>query len=175
VERIEMNFAVQGMERLSAEEERALLGWGEDIFQIDSYRLSWRDQEWHFVGRAEGRPVSHVGVLVHDVSVAGLPVRVGGVAAVVTIPEARGHGYATRTLREAMDYLRDERGAQFGFLFCIDRMIPFYRNMGWEKVTESVMVDQPRGRIAYPMNAMTLPLADAEWPAGQVELNSRPW
>ncbi len=170
-----MALEIRRSERLTEEEDRSLLRWEPDIFEIDAYGLAWRDQDWHFVGYVNGEPVCHAGTITHTVTVGGRPVRVGGFGAVVTLPPARGKGYARRTLRTAIDFLRDDLKVAFCLLFCIDRMVPFYEKMGWKKVPDTVIVEQPQGKIPYPMNVMTLALGEEAWPEGVVELTSLPW
>ncbi len=170
-----MSLEIRRSKAPTEKERQDLFGWEEDIFRIDAYGLKWRKTAWSFIGYIEGEPVSHVGVLGHTVGVENHPILVGGIAAVVTLPSARGRGYAHRTLDAATPFLRDNLKAEFGLLFCLDELMSFYGKMGWKKVEDPVIVDQPQGQVVYPMNVMVLPFRERQWPGGRVELNSLPW
>ena len=128
------------------------------------------------MGYAAGQLVSHVGLLQDDVRVAGQPVRIGGVGAVVTIPPAQGKGYASLLMQHAATLLRETWAVEFGLLFCLQRTIPFYRRLGWHEVASSVSIEQSTGRVPVPVPVMVmvLPCAGAAWPQGDVEMGL-PW
>jgi hypothetical protein len=66
-------------------------------------------------------------------------------------------------------------GVEFGLLFCLDRLKPFYARQGWQLLHETVEFDQPSGKIVSPLNVMVLPCTGQTWPAGAVDLCSLPW
>jgi hypothetical protein len=74
---------------LTNEEKQQLFGWGEDIFGVVPLSLSWRPKDFHFLWYSDGKPISHVGVLKHVISVDNEPVTVGGIGGVVTVPSAQ--------------------------------------------------------------------------------------
>lgn len=162
---------------LDPEDKRVLFEWGQNIFGVEDTLLRWRPKDVHFILEAEGRAVSHVGVLKHTVSAGGVPVVVGGVGGVVTVPEMQGRGLAQRGMRHAAAFMCEEWGVEFGLLFCLDRLKPLYESLGWRHVPERVEIEQESGPITAPFNTMVLPCGDGarEWPAGEVKLNSFPW
>lgn len=162
-------------EQITDEEREALFGWGENIFGIEDGFYRWRPKDWHFIVEEGGRAVGHVGVVRHTVEVAGAPVEVGGIGAVVTVPEVRGKGYAQAGMRRAAEFMCGELGVEAGLLFCRDPLVPFYARLGWQLVGDPVEVEQPSGKIVMPLNVMVLPCAGRSWPAGAVSLNSLPW
>lgn len=123
----------------------------------------------------DGEPVSHVGVLRHDVLVGGVPVPVAGLGGVITEPGFQGRGFAQILLREALAFMTDEMDADFGFLFCLPRLVPFYERLGWQTISGPVLVQQPGGDVESPVESMVLPLRDRPWPPGRVETQSLPW
>ena len=64
---------------------------------------------------------------------------------------------------------------EFGMLFCLPRLAPFYERQGWRLVEDEVEIDQPDGPIVWPYHIMVLPCGAREWPAGRVEVGSLPW
>lgn len=166
---------IRQVETFSATERARLFGWGNNIFGTAGLGLSWQHKDSHFILDSEGEPVSHVGILKHEVSVGGQPVLVGGVGGVVTVPAAQGRGYAGRLMRHAARFFAEEWRVEAGLLFCLPRMVPYYEALGWKIVEDIVLVEQPAGRIAAPLPVMTLFCGGRAWPTGEVELRSLPW
>jgi GNAT superfamily N-acetyltransferase len=160
---------------ISEEESERLFGWGEDIFGSNHLNLTWKPKDLHIFVDVDGSTVTHVGLLQHTVTVGDEPVKVCGVGGVVTILDAQGKGYASRAMRYAASHIREELGVGFGLLFCHGRLIPFYERLGWQKVEDSVEIEQPSGPITSPMNVLILLCGKESWPAGPVKLNSLPW
>lgn len=162
-------------EALTDAEKQQLFGWGSDIFGATNHALHWRPKGFHFLLYLDKKPISHVGILRHVVSVEKQLIKVGGVGSVVTIPEAQGKGWANLLMRHAATFLAEEWKVDAGLLFCLDRMRPYYERLGWQIAEETVMIEQPSGKIASPMQAMVLLFGTNVWPHGTIELNSLPW
>ena len=152
-----------------------LFEWGQDLWSIDCYQLSWRQWDWGFVGYLNDAPVSHVGTLTHTVSVAGEEVLIGGLAAVLTLPEVRGQGHGSTTLETAVRFLRESEQVSFVLLFCRDQLFPFYEPRGWRRIEDVVTIQQPDRDRPSPLNTVVRSLDGSAWPSGPVNLNSYPW
>ena len=159
---------------LSEEDRQTLFGWGENLFGVLPFELSWRTKDWHVVAYAEGAAVAHAGVLRHDVLVDGRPVPVGGLGGVITVLEHRNRGLAQLVVQEAVAFM-GELGAGFGFLFCLPRLVPYYERLGWQALASPVLIDQPGGEIESPVCSMVLPLQGEPWSPGRVQTKSLPW
>ena len=160
---------------ITDEEKERLFNWGENIFGVTEYTLSWRAKDVHFFLDVDGEPVSHASLLKHEVSVGGRPVLVAGLGGVVTRPEAQGRGYARRLVRHAAEFFAEEWNVEAGLLFCLPRMVSYYEALVWQTIDAPVLIEQPSGQIAAPLPVMVLPCDGHEWPAGEVELRSLPW
>jgi GNAT superfamily N-acetyltransferase len=170
-----MAIEIKRTDFLSEAECRHLFEWGEDIFGANDLNLTWRFKTAHFLLFEDDRLVSHVGVLQHAVSVGDETVTVGGVGGVVTRPEAQGKGHAKTLMGRVADCFTREWAVAAGLLFCLPRMVPFYRSLGWEKIEDPVLIEQPDGSVESPMGIMILPCRENCWPGGKVNLNSLPW
>ncbi len=170
-----MSESIRVTSALSEEERQRLFGWGQHIFGVDDHKYTWRPKEVHIVLDVDGVPASHVGLIDHTVDVGGRPVRVAGVGGVATNNELHGRGYARKAMNYATTFMRDEMKVEFGLLFCLDPLKPFYAQQGWQLVTAPVWVLQPTGRILSPLNVMVLPFDGRAWPEGTIELGSLPW
>jgi predicted N-acetyltransferase YhbS len=160
---------------LTDEETQRLFRWGDNIFGVLPHSLSWRPKQLHFVLYAEGKPVSHVGLLKHVVAVNGEPVMVAGVGGVVTVPEAQKRGIARRLMQHAAQFLEHEWIVDAGLLFCLPKLEAYYARLGWQTIEGLVTIEQPKGRITSPLLVMVLPLGEFTWPTGEVDLQSLPW
>ena len=174
--RIEIGMAneIRQTDSLTEVEKRELFDWGDDIFGVSSLNLRWRPKDVHFVLYIDDKPISHVGLLRHAVSVNGEAVAVGGVAGVVTVPEAQKRGHARQLMQHAASFLK-EWNVDAGLLFCLKRLIPYYEALGWRVVEQPVEIEQPQGVIISPLEVMVLPFGGRSWPDGKVTLNSFPW
>ncbi|HKV08595.1 MAG TPA: GNAT family N-acetyltransferase [Thermoanaerobaculia bacterium] len=169
-----MSVSIRRSRDLS-QEIKQKLGPGPDPFGMQAHPLSWREKDWHFFLDVDGEPVCHVGVLRHDVLVDGASVPVAGLGGVITEPSFQGRGFAQRLLGEATAFMRDELGADFGFLFCLPRLVPFYERLGWRILPRPIRIEQAGGTLESPVEVMVLPLRDRPWPPGKVETQSLPW
>ena len=168
---VEIRFA----EALTDDERLALFGWGQDIFGTEDANYRWRPKSYHFITEEDGRPLSHVGVLKTTVRAGGLDVTVGGVGGVVTRPEAQGRRHVHEAMRQAAAFICHELGAEFGMLFCLPRLAPFYARQGWQLVGEEVEMEQPSGKVVWPHHVMVRPCGGRAWPAGRIEVGGLPW
>ena len=171
-----MTFDIRQVTVLTESDRQRLFGWAADIFGVEHLQLSWRpNRDWRFILLVDNQPVSHVAVLLHSILVADQPLRVGGIGGVVTIPHARGQGYAQALLDRVEQFLCRELLVDFGLLFCRDPLVPFYEQRGWQPIFNLVRIDQPAGPIEAPLHVMVYPCQRNGFPAGTVVLNSLPW
>ncbi len=159
---------------LTDAQEAAIAALG-DIWEAAALGLTWRPKNGHIVRYVDGEMAAKASVLKHSVSICEEPVLVGGVGGVITMPPFQRQGHATAVLNYLRDYLRDVLKVPFGFLFCRDALVPFYRKLGWQLIEDSVKIQQPAGTISNPGNAMSLSCGTLPWPRGTVNLNSEPW
>jgi GNAT superfamily N-acetyltransferase len=112
---------------------------------------------------------------MRTVGVGDREILVGGVGGLVTVPAVRGQGHAVRLLEEAGAFVTRRTAARFLLLFCLDPLVPFYRQLGWAPVEGAVSLEQPDGPVACPLHTMWLPIRGEAWPAGAVDVRGLPW
>jgi GNAT superfamily N-acetyltransferase len=166
---------IRQADTFTSDDERRLFLWGADVFDTSHLRLQWRAKDVHFFWEVDERSASHVGVLKHVVRVGGQPITVGGLGGVVTRPEAQRQGVARLLMQHAAEYMGRCWGVEAGLLFCLPRMIAYYERLGWQVVTDDVLIKQPAGKVTSPVPVMVLPFGGRVWPAGEVDLDSLPW
>jgi hypothetical protein len=170
-----MSESIRLVKELTGDERQRLFGWGENIFGVEDSKYTWRPKDLHVILDVDGQAASHVGLLEQTVEVGGQPVRVGGIGAVATNGLMHGRGYAQKALRFAEKLMCEEMKVEFGLLFCLDRLRPFYERQNWQLLGDPVEFDQPSGKMLSPLNVMVLPCRGQTWPAGAVDLCSLPW
>jgi GNAT superfamily N-acetyltransferase len=166
---------IRQTEALTDEEKQQLFGWGENIFDVAALNLSWRPKDLHFLLYSDGKPISHVGVLKHVISVNGEPATVGGVGGVMTVPSAQKKGFARQLMKHTARFFKQEWAVDAGLLFCLPKLTPYYEALGWQEARSPVLIEQPGGPIMSPLRVMVLPLVEEGWPSGRIELGSLPW
>ena len=177
---IRMAEEIKQSDALTEAETQCLFGWGENIFGALPHTLKWRPKETHFVLYADGKPLSHVGLLRRTVKVNSEPINVAGVGGVVTVPEAQRRGLAQRVMKHAQDYTERDWAVDAGLLFCLPQKERYYGRMGWQILEAPVTIQQPDEstgvrKILSPLTVMILPLRNTRWPSGPVDLESLPW
>lgn len=170
-----MTVSIRIEKTLTDEERRTLFEWGQNIFGVEDMLFRWRPKDWHFLVENDGQVLSHVGVLKTTVRVKQQDIAVGGIGGVVSVPEAQGRGHVHAAMSRAAEFMRDHLQVEFGMLFCLQRLMPFYERQSWHLLDDIVEFDQPTGKVVSPFCVMALPLADRQWPAGKVELGDWPW
>jgi aminoglycoside 2'-N-acetyltransferase I len=170
-----MTLEIRFAKTITEEERRTLFEWGTDIFGVADKLYQWRPKEVHFFVEDDGHVVSHVGILEATVQAGEREVRVGGIGGVVSVPEAQGRGHIHTAMRRAAEFMRDELQVEFGMLFCLPGLVPFYARQGWQLLDEIVQFQQPSGPVISPFRSMVLSWDGCEWPAGKVDVRGLPW
>ena len=170
-----VGFRWQMKQELSEADRKQIFGWAPDIFGVGDLPFEWRLKDLHFIAYDGSYAASHVGTVNHLVEVESRTVRVCGVGGVTTRPEYQRQHLAQALLARALEWGREKDGAEFGFLFCFPRLVPFYQRQDWQLLDTRVTAHQSIGDKEIPFSAMILPLAGEAWPAGTVHLRSLPW
>jgi predicted N-acetyltransferase YhbS len=99
----------------------------------DRFRGRLWDGTFHFVRAAGDVLVSHAMVIPIELTADGVPLRIGGLASVMTYPQFRREGHGSTVVRMASDHVR-RGGFDLGMLFCGAALEPFYARLGWRPV-----------------------------------------
>lgn len=170
-----MAVIVRQTPELSAEEQQRLFGWAPNPFGVAHLGLSWRPKDLHLLLDLNGLPVSHVGVLRHEVRSSTRSLRLAGFGGVVTVPEAQKRGYASQLMQHATHLALTDWSQDAGLLFCLPALLPYYERLGWRQIQHSVLIDQPSGRIPAPIPAMVYPAEAGTLLSAPFILESLPW
>lgn len=151
---------------------------------------SWFEREFHWPMARTAAPqwrvlctagqdlIGHVSLLAREVTVAGEPVRVAGVGAVILQPAWRGRGLGKALLHEAHAAMQSRTRADFGLLICEDHRLTFYTGLGWQEVPGPMTFTNWQGQheTVGRHHIMVLPLrTGAIWPQGAIDQCGLPW
>lgn len=135
---------------------------------------SWATPHWTILYMEDERILSFYNIIERNILIDGVPCKAGGINNVITPPEHRGKGYATRLLNNTRHFLFTDLRCGQGLLLCADAMIPYYNQLGWYTVNSEVYFDQPQGRQLWAANTMLLSPGTPITPAS-IDLQGLPW
>jgi GNAT superfamily N-acetyltransferase len=140
-------------------------------------RVRWDDPAWDICVRDESDSlVSHAGILERNALLDGKPVRIAGIAEMLTHPAFRRQGYGAAALREAASFMRDELRAPFALLICPLTAIPFYSALGWRRFNGVIIAEVEVGMTVFAESAwMVLPVTIEAPDDGTLDLQGIPW
>jgi GNAT superfamily N-acetyltransferase len=170
-----MSRQIRQVAALSSAEQQRLFGWSPDPFGVAHLGLEWRPKEVRLLLDLNGQPVSHVGILRHEVHIGERIVRLVGLGGVITVPAAQGQGFASQLVQYASRLAFDEWSVTVGLLFCLPRMVPYYEPLGWRALEQPVQIDQSSGRILAPIPVMVYPAEGGALLETPLVLESLPW
>lgn len=135
----------------------------------------WASPDWSFLAHEGAELAAFYNIVKRTVKVDGVPVRVAGLNNLVTIPAHRGHGVASRLLRETQPQWFDSLGAECGLLLCAEALLPFYSRLGWEKAGVPVSYAQPDGPRVWAASCMLLDPFRGLAATREIDLCGLPW
>jgi predicted acetyltransferase len=135
----------------------------------------WAQPDWAVMVWEDEDMVSNVHIIERTVKVGIESVKLGGIGNIATKVEWRQRGYASKALKVAQEFLQDPLQVEFGLMIATDEMVPRYRKIGWRKVADSLLVDQPAGKTTLNYPVMVLPVRKHIWPKGVIDLCGLPW
>ena len=128
--------------------------------------------ELRLVGRVDGHPVAHLGVLRRFLEIGGRSLLVGDVGLVGVDPDLQGRGVGAELLTRCRTALSG-LDLPFGFL-TTGAQAGFYETGGWVRVPGPTRMVRADGRVqVHGGVSMVLPVRRGigEWPAGRVDRN----
>lgn len=129
---------------------------------------------WRVLVQVGHTLVAHAGVSERTVTVGTQQIRVGSLGGLFTAPAWEQHGLGSLAMQTALGFICDDRSLPFGFLTCLEHMVPFYASRGWQRIAAPVAFQQQSGAVislSTPYHAMVYSCAGPSWPDGPVHLN----
>ena len=152
--------------------------WDRQIFTGSAEAADrWADPDWRLVVWEGDTWVTVLQMFMRTITVGGQPVKVGGIGGVMTLPDRRGHGYATAAMQRAVQFLGDEREVPFSLLICLPKVSPFYAALGWEPVNAPAYYETSGRKqlFVYYTSMMIYRHNGDPWPQGDIDLCGPPW
>jgi GNAT superfamily N-acetyltransferase len=104
----------------------------------------------------DGTFSGYLGLIKRQVRFDGMKTVIGGVRGLVIDPAGRGKGLGRAMMAEAHKVIFRTLKADYGFLFCLKGLEPFYCSIGWAALSCPVMVENRGRKVAWTESAMIL-------------------
>jgi GNAT superfamily N-acetyltransferase len=137
--------------------------------------IEWSTSDWMVLGRLDGEIVTQLGLLKREIRVGAVPLPVGGVGGVATLPSWQRRGLSSALMGAAAQFMQVELNVPFGLLVCAEETQPFYAQLGWKKVATELWFSGNGNRQSLQTPVMILPLSKQEWLEGEIDLCGLPW
>jgi predicted acetyltransferase len=150
--------------------------WQVQNWQAQTFDLSeaFATVDWYVFGLRDEQWVSMLEISKRHATVGPQPIVFALIGSVVTVPQWRCHGYASAVLLHATDFLCQQPDVAFGLLLCLEGVVRFYEQRGWQQVAEPLFYDQPSGKVQSDQNTMVYICQDQKWPQGIIDLCGLP-
>jgi predicted GNAT family N-acyltransferase len=160
---------------LSPSLQAQIIQWLVSEFVQEGDETLWSEMDWHILGWVGDNLISHVDIIDRHASVGDLDVHLGGIGGVMTRPAWRRRGYSTTLMRESHQFMQDEMSVDFGLLLCDEDLVSFYSRLGWQRVDNPLVYDQPGGKVIWDDVVMVLACNRDHFPVGEVAIQGYPW
>ena len=162
---------------ISHRDQEVLDGWARTKFEDLQSIAQWEDHaDWSVLLKQDDVLVSYAEILKRTIRVGERSIDIGGIASVMTHPSHKGQGLSRICIHEALEYIREDGGLKWAMLLCTEKLVDFYRHIGWKQINESVTYLQPDGPSSSPqLRVFTYDLSLEPFPKGPIHLNGLPW
>jgi predicted acetyltransferase len=170
-----MNYkiVIQPREKLSSKQLSELVQWFEEEF--GHIPIQWADPEYYVFAISDSEIISRLGIIERKVSVNEHPLNVAGISGVITRSEYRKSGIASYVLKNAVAFISNDLGINYGLLLCRDEVASVYEKLGWKVFDGPTTFHQPNGKMIYHKLTMVLECGQEKWPIGAIDLCGLPW
>ena len=137
--------------------------------------------KWPVAIEEDDSPIACCAVIERQINIADKPYIITGIGNVCVDPDYRGKGLAKKILVQAM-IEAENRGYDFGILFCKEKIKDVYEKMGWLLISNTDIVRLNENGQPQSWNLwrgqdvmMYFPLKTEKLPQGVIHLNGLNW
>ena len=134
----------------------------------------WATPGWTVICYEADNIASFYNIVERKILIDDTAMDVGGISNVITNPDYRGKGHASRMLRQTEQVIFEQLKCQLGLLLCADELVPFYERLHWYRANCPVTFRQASGEHLWKANAMLLTRNETLEPR-RINLNGLPW
>ena len=141
--------------------------------------IEWASAQWRMIYWDEaGQALSHVGIVLRTGEANGKQVMIGGVGGVMTRPNARRQGLASKAINLAVEFFLKQR-TDFGLLVCETKLVPFYERLHWRCYGDELLVTQHGKKSLFTFNRPMIHSVCIDGPSvgaiSAIDLQGPPW
>ena len=137
-------------------------------------KTEWAKPDWTIILHQNNELVTFYNIVERKIVIDDDAMKAAGINNVITPKEFRGHGYASKILRETRHFIFEDLKSELGVLLCADALIKFYERLNWYKADSPVYFDQSDGKKLWKANVMLLTKKGKLNPK-KIDLNGLPW
>ena len=143
-------------------------------------RLSWwrSTAVYRVLGKNDKDSIVAHTALVERIITVGpalLKMRVLGIQSFCVLSDYRGTGLSNNMMSVVIGE-GSKRGFDAGLLFCREKLVKVYADMGWKKIDTAVYTtNDTKGKTVMPGFTMFYPLRIKQLPPGNIDLNGPDW
>lgn len=138
--------------------------------------IEWATAQWRIIYWDEdGQALCHVGIVLRTCLINERPVEIGGIGGVMTHPNARRQGIASKAINQAIEFF-SEQCVDFGLLVCDTKLNRFYERLHWRCYADELIVTQHGKRCTFTFNLPMIHSVCTDGPkCGAIDLQGPPW
>jgi GNAT superfamily N-acetyltransferase len=152
---MELQLALYPTGKIPEDIQREIDEINQLCFGDDEYgrMYQWSSGDWQLTGSLAGKIIASIEILERMAQVGNTPVRLGGIGGVATHPDWQRRGFASVLMER----------------------VHLYGSLGWQVAAQSILIEQPEGKIVMETTTMILPCRKQDWPEGFIDLCGPPW
>jgi aminoglycoside 2'-N-acetyltransferase I len=138
--------------------------------------IEWASSQWRIIYWDEdGKALCHVGIVLRTGLINERPVEIGGIGGVMTHPNVRSQGLASKAINLAVEFFLEQR-TDFGLLVCETKLVPFYERLHWRCYGDELIVTQHGKKSVFTFNRPMIHPVCTDGPSvGAIDLQGPPW
>lgn len=139
-------------------------------------KLEWAKPDYSVRIFTESKQlVFYTGVLTREINIDGAPAKTGGIGGVMTHPDFRRHGYASKGIQAAINFCKDQC-CDLVLLVCEKHLINYYSKLGWRIFAGEVFARQFEKKELFTFNQlMYYSLTKSIESSPSIDLCGPPW
>lgn len=165
----------------SGSEDSKIAAWHRELFARDQEIIrafTWQnknDMGFCLHTYSDGEFVGFAHVFARLARLDDAAVLMGCLGTVMTAKTHQGTGVGSTTVKTANEIILKSLRADLGALLCKTSLLPFYERLGWRRMSNPILIDQPGGKMRWPHEAMLLLGEEQERSADRLDLCGLPF
>ena len=178
---LQVDVFPRGHRNRSRSEESKIAAWHRELFAPDRKiidALTWQDKSdmgFCLQTYRDGELAGFAHVFPRLGRLDGATVLMGCLGTVMTAKAHQESGVGSTTVEKANEIILKNLQADLGVLLCKTSLVPFYDRLGWRRMVNPVLFEQPAGKMRWAHVAMLLFSEDGKTLPEELDLCGLPF